>query len=337
MNKFNVIKTMLGDLPLSAVDVIRLFVETLERAGLEKMPRELILQKYRQMIGAGIRVMQESERTVSFAQAVQYSLDSRSKRRPGTLADLRSYTGRMLRHENWAQKPLRSITTQECRKLLGELFGHSPTTYRKGRSILHSIFSYGRRQGWCSANPVADIEVPTVCEQKIEILKPQEINRLRKTCLHEYREMVVPVTLMLWCGIRPGEVRRMRWEDIDWKEGVAYIEPRVSKTGGARIVELRGAARFLRPPEGSDPQGLIAPPSWDKRWRLLRKQAGLLDWQQDKLRHTFASMHLRHYRNPALLQAEMGHRNSDLLRTRYLNLRGLSAAGARHFWESRML
>jgi len=45
-------------------------------------------------------------------------------------------------------------------------------------------------------------------------------------------------------------------------------------------------------------------------------------------------MHLRRYRNLPLLQAEMGHRNSDLLRTRYLDLRGLSAAVARQFWET---
>lgn len=333
MNTLKLANTLLETLPLDAVDVIRLFVETVERAGWGGLPREKLLQKYRETSEAGIKAVRERERTVSFAHAVRYSLAQRKGLRPGTLADLRSYLGRMLRHGGWAQKPLRSITTQECRGLLQELFGHSPTTCRKGRSILHSIFTCGRKQGWCGANPVADIEVPKVREKKIEILKPQEIKSLRKACLCRHHEMAAPVALMLWCGIRPGEVRRMRWEDIDWKEGVAYIEPHVSKTGGARIVELRGAARFLRPPEGIDPQGLIAPPSWNKRWRLLREDAGLLIWQQDKLRHTFASMHLRRYRNLPLLQEEMGHRSSELLRTRYLNLRGLSTAAARSFWE----
>lgn len=334
MNKNKIAELLLAQLPLDVVDVVRLFVESIECAGIKGENREEVMGRYRRVVQAGIRTVREEERTVSFGEAVRRSLEARKGRRASTLADLRSYTGRMLRHKDWAQKPLRGIRTEECRELLHELFGHSASTCRKGRSILHSIFAYGRKQGWCAVNPVANTEVPAVRERRIEILNLQEIRRLHAVCLKEEKEMAAPLVLMLWCGIRPGEMRRLRWSDVDSKEGVVYIEPRASKTGGARAVELRGAARALLPPAGVAPDALIAPPNWNRRWQRLRKRAGLHVWQQDKLRHTFASMHLRHYRNLLLLQAEMGHRDSTLLRTRYLNLRHLSTESARRFWTA---
>lgn len=333
--KNKIAKLLLAQLPLDVVDVVRLFVESIERAGITgNVTREEVMNRYRRVVQAGIRAVREEERTVSFGEAVRCSLEARKGRRASTLADLRSYTGRMLRHKDWAQKPLRGIRVEECRELLGELFAHSVSAYRKGRSILHSIFAYGHKQGWCAANPVANIEVPEVCETRIEILNLQEIRKLHAVCRKEEKEMVAPLTLMLWCGIRPGEVRRLRWLDVDPKEGVVYVDPCASKTGGARVVELRGAARTLLPPEGIAPDAAIAPPNWNIRWQRLRKRAGFLHWKQDTLRHTFASMHLRHYRNPLLLQAEMGHRDSSLLRTRYLNLRDLPAESARLFWAA---
>ena len=211
--------------------------------------------------------------------------------------------------------------------MLQTLFGHSPFAYRKGRSVLHTIFSYGMRQGWCDRNPVDAIETPKVEEQCIEPLHLEEVHRLMDAC--QSTDMEPAVSLMLWCGVRPGEVQRLTWQDVDTKEGVVYISPQHSKTGGARMAPLRGRAARLK----ARRTGPIAPRNWAKRWRELRHRAGLDHWQQDALRHTFASMHLRRFGNPPLLQAEMGHRDSSLLRTRYVNMRHLTARAAKLFWE----
>ena len=144
--------------------------------------------------------------------------------------------------------------------------------------------------------------------------------------------MAPSVKLMLWCGIRPGEVQRLRWKDIDPNEGVVYIDPSHSKTGGARAVPLRGAAQLLsRQPEEKDMS--IAPQNWARLWRRVRQRAGFRSWQQDALRHTFASLHLKFFHNPPQLQEEMGHRDCRLLRTRYLNMRNLSSSAARYFFH----
>ncbi len=322
-----------GQSPLRALDVWRLFEEFQEEAGLTQCPREEVIALFRRVMRAGIASVRESEKTVPFAHAVRASLEARKHRRPSTLADLRSYTGRMTRYGKWGNTPLRAITAHECRDMLAKVFGHSPHVFRKAQAILHSIFAYGRRQGWCDANPADAVERPPLHEQRIEILTPPQIKSLLRACdAPEFTTMAPSVKLMLWCGIRPGEVQRLRWKDIDAQEGVVYIDPCHSKTGGARAVPLRGAAKILtQAPEQED--GHIAPTNWARLWRRVRLRAGLRSWQQDALRHTFASLHLKYFHNPPQLQEEMGHRDSRLLRTRYLNMRNLSSSAAQRFFR----
>jgi integrase len=140
--------------------------------------------------------------------------------------------------------------------------------------------------------------------------------------------------LMLWCGIRPTEVRRLQWSDIDPDEMLVYVEGQHSKTGGARAVPLRGGAAVLAE-AATTATGLIAPVNWEHLWRELRLEAGFHCWQNDALRHTFASMHLKRFHNLPLLQEEMGHRNAALLQTRYLNLRNLKKNSATLFFQEK--
>lgn len=58
------------------------------------------------------------------------------------------------------------------------------------------------------------------------------------------------------------------------------------------------------------------------------------EWSADALRHTYASYHAKWFRDFSLLQLEMGHRSSSLLRERYLNMEGVSRDRARLFWEA---
>ncbi len=281
------------------------------------------------------KALRETEESVSFQEAAQISLLSRRHRRASTVADLRSYINRMCQSEEFAHRTLRSLSITECRNLLLQKFGHSLHTYRKAQSILHSIFSFGIRQRWCDFNPAKAILRPPVCEQRINILNIRQIKKLLLTCQEDsrLRVMEAPLRLMLWCGIRPAEVRRLCWGDIDPHESVVYIDTRNSKTGGARAVPLRGGALPLLQVMQNE-RHRISPANWERLWHDLRCHAGFTRWQNDALRHTFASMHLKRFHNLPLLQEEMGHRSSHLLQTRYLNLRNLREGTAKRFFSS---
>lgn len=290
-----------------------------------------------QLLRHALASMQTAEvyPSVTFREAAEARLQAAAHRRPHTLKDLRSYTRRFLRHAEFANVPLYLIRTEDCRVLLETHFNVSPHVYRKAQSALHSIFSYGHRKRWCEYNPTEGIDLPPVRENTLTPLTICQIRTLLQACSGGVlQQMASAVRLMLWCGIRPTEVQRLRWRDIDRREKCVYIEPSTSKTGGARAVPLRGEAlSLLREQHAADER--IAPRDWQRLWRALRHRAHLMPWRQDTLRHTFASMHLKHFHNMLLLQEEMGHSSLQLLRTRYLNLRDISSADAAQFFRMR--
>lgn len=322
------------DLPVG--DAVHLMANLAGKSGYitNAQNSEEFIHKLRMVAEAFARALQEAEQSVSFREAAEFSLLARAHRRPGTLADLRSYIRRMCSDDYIANKSVRAITIADCRKMLHDQFGHSVHTYRKAQSILHGIFSYALRQQWCSSNPAKAILRPPVNEQRVDILSLRQIRKLLKSCAENSRfpAMDSAVRLMLWCGIRPAEVRRLRWSDIDSAEKVVYVDPCASKTGGARAVPLRGGALKLLSQQHDD-HAFIAPADWNRLWQKLRLHAGFKYWQNDALRHTFASMHLKRFHNLPLLQEEMGHRNSALLQTRYLNLRNLKQSAAFCFFS----
>ena len=76
---------------------------------------------------------------------------------------------------------------------------------------------------------------------------------------------------------------------------------------------------------------LSIPRNRQKRWKALRRAAGFTHWQPDVCRHTFASYHAAYFKDLPELQLEMGHRNANLLLSRYLNLPQVKHAKA--FWR----
>ncbi len=341
-------KHRLEGLPLRGSDTARLVLEAMEEMPELHLPatqgRAELMQALRRVLREGIAAVRAQERTVCFAHAAEESLKRREAagRRPTTLRDLRHFLRRLLRVQGLAERPLRSVNAAECRQALEAAFAGSAHSFRKGRAILHSIFAYGLRQGWCSANPVAAVELPRIEEREIEPLSLADCRRLVEVArTPRFRDCLPALGLMLFAGVRPGEVERLCWADVHCAEGVLAIAARHSKTGGARRVELCKSLRcMLRrrfPTEAACHSLPLCPPRWQLRWRRLRQAAGLASpqrpWVPDVLRHTFASYHALTHRNLPALQLQLGHRDSRLLLSRYLNLLPLRRSEASSFWQ----
>ncbi len=339
---------LLAGLPLSSSDAARLVLESVEEMPelrvLAGQGREALMQALRRVLHAGIAAVREQEHTVSFREAAEESLARRQQagRRPTTLRDLRYFVNRLLQLPGLGERPLRAMSVQECRKALETTFSGSAHAFRKGRAIMHSIFAYGQRQQWCSRNPVAAIEQPGLVEKEVVPLTLAECRRLVETANQpDFRDCLPALGLMLFAGVRPGEVERLRWADVHCTEGALTISARHSKTGGARRVELCPPLRSMlsryRTRSTVPPQSALCPPDWGQRWRRLRQAAGFgrraTPWVPDVLRHTFASYHALTHRNLPALQLQLGHRDARLLLTRYLNLPSIRRSESRHFWE----
>ena len=278
------------------------------------------IKRARACIAAGTEALKLREKTVTFTQAVGAAVEARRTRRPRTQSDFRYLTQRLLRLcPGLAKRRVRSITPAECRAYLQQAFS-TPRQRNKGRLALSGVFATARKCGWCGDNPMQQIEPEKVEENRIDILNHEEIERL----LHTAREYgcgscLPAVGLMLYAGIRPHEVTRLRWEDVHTERGMISISPRHSKTGGARHVTIHPPLARLLSRHGKR-HGSICPPNWRKHWAALHRRAGFAHWQQDVLRHTFATHHLAAFRSYSELQVEMGHRSAELLRCRYVGM-----------------
>lgn len=285
-------------------------------------------------ISAGVEMLKQLERTVSFATAVEAAIEARRDRRTRTVYDFRYFTRRfMLRCKGLSRRRVRSITPKECAEYI-EMAFDTPRQRQKARLILSGVFGTAVKRGWCDSNPVARVEAPRVIENPVPILNPKEIEQITTTA-QEYQDgrCAAAVGMMLYAGIRPHEVARLTWEQVDLQEQAIYILPRHSKTGGARRVTIhRPLLKILRLHVGKDAQK-ICPANWLVHWRKLRCAAGWSKekrWPQDALRHTFASYYLSFFRSFSELQLEIGHRDSTLLRTRYVDQRGVNDPA--RFW-----
>lgn len=287
-------------------------------------------------IATGAEELARQEKTVSFEKAVATALEARQERRRRTVYDFRYITRRfMKRCPGLAKRRVRAISAQECAQYIESAFD-TPRQRQKARLILSGVFSTAMKRGWCSENPVARVEVTRVEEKPVPILRGDEIAHITHAA-EEYKNgsCAAAVGLMLYAGIRPHEVERLTWEQVDLRNRAIYIHPRHSKTGGARRVTIhRPLAQILNTHRQSD-ASRICPPNWSHHWRKLRNAAGWQGqkkWPQDALRHTYASYHLSYFRSYTELQCEIGHRDATLLRTRYVDQRGVE--NARAFWQA---
>lgn len=283
------------------------------------------VKRARQCLQLGQEQLRLQEKTVTFRRAVEAALAARKGRRPRTIIDFRYLCKRlMVQNKGLAERRVRSISAAECARYLKLAFPNSAAQYKKARAALSGVFTCAVREGWCETNPVAKVAVPSITEKPIVPLDANEIDRLEQATERDgFRDMKLSLHLMLYCGIRPTEVSRLRPQDIDISEGQVLVRPTTSKTGGGRMVPLRRWQSLRGVP-------LVIPRNWQQRWRELRRAAGFTHWVPDVCRHSFAAYHAARFRNLQELQWEMGHRDSTLLRTRYVS--PVSRRAAADFW-----
>lgn len=313
---------------LSLLDAARICLALVEAAG-----GECRLAQLHELIATAAQVQEERRRSVSFEEAVKTCLHQKQHRSKRTLQDIRQTMNALMRFDpQLAQRPIRELNSGDCHRLLHGAFAHSTARFIKARANLSGVFTVAYRHGWCGENPVKRVATPTLHERRIEPLKPAQVKRLLSQAKRpEHSECLPALGLMLYAGVRPEELQRLQWDDIDWDEGVLYMSARHCKTGGGRHVPLaKPLMKLLKQRRGD---GAICPKNWRNKWLQLRQLAGFDDWVPDILRHSYASYHAKMYRDLPLLQLSMGHRDSRLLLTRYINLRGITKKDAQEFWQ----
>ncbi len=269
-------------------------------------------------------------------------LKSKAHLRKDSFRDIRYLGTRLLKSKpEFAQRNFSELKSQDCLDWLTLEF-KSPSQFNKARSFLHALFEFALKRDFCDKNPIKSIEKKKVLENEIRPLSYDQSKKLIDTSrLPKNRDCLPAVGLLMFAGIRPREVRRLTWDDIDLEENSICVRSQCSKTGGTRQVEVCPSLRrilkeYLETFDESSSKipRKICPPNWQNKWKSIREQSGFKgSWVQDILRHTYASYHAKYFKNLHSLQLNMGHSDQSLLRSRYINMQALSYRNAIAFFN----
>jgi integrase len=275
--------------------------------------------------------------------------------------------------EHHAKKKLKTSTFREYERLLDkhilpafggekidrvthamvEAFHHrlsdTPRQANQAAAVLHRMFNDAIKLGWRTdnVNPVRGIQKFRENARR-RYLEKSEFSRLWDVLRNEsisYHETdgVLAIQLLLLTGRRKGEIVNLRWNEIDFADGIMKLKD--SKVGARdyqlatsviallrdeydkRIEELQTSAELQSEAEaqlqtqfvirGQGGKGPLA--GLQNIWERLRSKADLNDVRLHDLRHSYASVAIDQGMDLARVKELLGHRDIGTTQ-RYVHL-----------------
>lgn len=186
-----------------------------------------------------------------------------------------------------------------------KLTGENRKDYRRRLSILWR-FAIARK--YARTNAPAAVSKVIVKRAPPTILTTAEVRRLLLVARDYCAGQMLPFfAIGAFCGLRPWELRRTSWADINLTTRQVYITPAAAKTHEDRYVDMPDCLiEWLSLVPASARQGNI---SYTRAgFDGVRKQSGLYSrWDSDILRHSAASHLYAKTSNAVQVTAQMGH------------------------------
>lgn len=225
--------------------------------------------------------------------------------------------------------------------------GINPSTIQVTLLPLRAIFKRALTLGEVVASPCAGLEVPAVRGRRERFAPPAEAAALIAALIE--RDRPIWATAM-YGGLRRGELRPLRVEDVDLEAGVIRVERgwdpyegeiKLKSDAGRRRVPISGVLRpflvasLLRTGRtkgdrifGSTKTRPFAGEKLSERADKAWDAAGLNRITLHECRHTFASLMIAAGVNAKALSTSMGHANISITLDRYGHLMPGSEAEA---------
>jgi integrase len=219
------------------------------------------------------------------------------------------------------------------------------------RKDYRTFFNWCIANSYAEGNPAELLAVKTVERGEIVVLPVKQVEALLRVAAKYKRGKLIPyVALATFCAIRPDELARLSWDQIDLKERQVTITASAAKKRGRRVVDIpANCLLWLKPHSKERPP--IKGRNWRKDFDWVKAQIGfgnkdrlprpktdrdkkrfeaLKPWPQDVLRHTGISCHYRLHGDEAKTASWAGN-SPDMVHAHYRAL--ISAKDAKAFFE----
>jgi integrase len=218
------------------------------------------------------------------------------------------------------------LNAQRIQRMISDITEElHPNSVRYVKTVLVAALNQAVAWGLLPRNPAEHVNVPKARPTEHRIFTEDEAERFLQIVAGHRFEPIYRIALSL--GLRMGEIRRLKWEDVNFETGKIYIRPGKTK---ARTLSLSPVLQsVLREHEENwkllkeaqadvwKEQGYVFPsekgnilpePTLRKHFKRSLNQAGLPDnIRFHDLRHSAASFLLAQKEHPRVIMEILGH------------------------------
>jgi integrase len=251
--------------------------------------------------------------------------------RPTTILEVERLVRRHIRPSLGHMKAS-SVSRSDVIKLHGSMKG-TPRQANFVLSVLSKLFNLA--EAWeirpDGSNPCRHVQ--RYKENKRErFLSDAELVSIHHVMRAMEEQQILPsvvlnaIRLLALTGCRLGEIRRLRWEDVDFENGCLSLPdtktgPRLHSIGAHSLALLDALPRTDGSPWvfcGTDPTAALRKERLEKAWQKIRKAANIEDIRLHDLRHTVGTYAGQAGANAFLVRDKLGHKTTAMT-DRYVN------------------
>jgi integrase len=230
--------------------------------------------------------------------------------------------------EKFGSRRVATITSAEIDDWLRSL-QVSPATRNHYRRLLILAFNFAMQRGYATSNPAEKTAQAREPKTKPGILSVDQASALLENASPE----ILPyIAVGLFAGLRRAEIERLDWSEIDFDSGHIEVTAEKSKSKLAnRFITMQPNLREWLLPLHKLKGNVTPRQNFRQLFDQAREAAGITEWPDNALRHSFASYHVAHFKDPKALALEMGHSDSGMLFNHYRAL--VKPKEAAHYWQ----
>lgn len=218
-------------------------------------------------------------------------------------------------------------------------------TLRNIHSVIHRGLKTAVRLGIIQANPSASIELPREDKSEVEILREDEILKLKDAITDE--RLGISVFIALYTGLRLGEILGLKWSKVDLSKRTLKVTHSISRQSIGRnnsakrtqlvlhepktesskrsvplkgelvnkLIEFKEQQKYRYYKENIEEDFVLSkiymkpidPRTIQEFFKRMQLKAGIRNYKFHALRHTFASRAIRAGASDKVISNVLGH------------------------------
>jgi len=142
----------------------------------------------------------------------------------------KDYQGQMQRVDYWCKlfgdRIMTDIDIFDLREHVDGMIdsGERASTINRKKAVLSSVYKFALSRGYVDENIVRSVVVDDDTKRRDRVLSECERQRLLKACKESYWDKLYLLVLMaMVTGARKGELMKLRWGDINFKDSTGFL------------------------------------------------------------------------------------------------------------------